>query len=96
MSVEEVEKIMTENELAKQKYQEEARQSAIIERKNKEINSLLQTAEASLRVGLITEKDLENIKQELARSQSQNQTEQSDDSSIQNNEKNEDENDKEN
>ncbi len=73
-SVEEVEKIMTENEIAKQKYQEEARQSAMIERKNKEINSLLQTAEASLRVGLITEKDLENIKQELARSQTETTT----------------------
>ena len=73
-SVEEVEKIMTENELAKQKYQEEARQSAMIERKNKEINSLLQTAEASLRVGLITEKDLENIKQELAKTQAQAET----------------------
>jgi len=73
MSVEEVEKIMTENELAKQKYQEEARQSALIEKKNKEINSLLQTAEASLRVGLISEKDLENIKLELSKTQNQEQ-----------------------
>ena len=53
-SVEDVKKIMKENEIAKQKYQEEARKSAIEERKNKDINSLLETAEASLRVGLIT------------------------------------------
>ena len=76
MSVEEVTKIMTENELAKQKYQEEARKSALEERKNKEINSLLETAEASLRVGLISEKDLENIKQELAKKQDSKQSEQ--------------------
>ena len=68
-SVEEIEKIMTENEAAKQKYQEEARKQAIEERKSKEINSLLETAEASLRVGLITEKDLENIKQEISKKQ---------------------------
>ncbi len=70
-SVEDIKKIMTENEAAKQKYQEEARKSAIEERKNKEINSLLETAEASLRVGLITEKDLENIKQEILRKQAE-------------------------
>ena len=68
-SVEEVEKIMTEQEQAKQKYQDEARKVALEERKNKEMNSLLETAEASLRVGLISEKDLENIKQELAKTQ---------------------------
>ena len=68
-SVEEVEKIMTEQEQAKQKYQDEARKAALEERKNKEMNSLLETAEASLRVGLISEKDLENIKQELAKNQ---------------------------
>ncbi|MBQ3503022.1 MAG: ATP-dependent zinc metalloprotease FtsH [Clostridia bacterium] len=70
-SVEDVKKIMTENEIAKQKYQEEARKSAMEERKNKEITSLLETAEASLRVGLITEKDLENIKQEISRKQAE-------------------------
>jgi len=74
MSVEEIEKIMTENELAKQKYQEEARKSAMIERKNKEMTSLLETAEASLRVGLITEKDLENIKQQIAKNQEENES----------------------
>ena len=74
MSVEEVKKIMTENELTKQKYQEEARKIALAERKSKEINSLLETAEASLRVGLITQKDFENIKQEITKSQ-QEQTE---------------------
>ena len=68
-SVEEVEKIMTENELAKKKYQDEARKNALEEKKNKEINSLLETAEASLRVGLISQKDLDNIKQEIANSQ---------------------------
>ena len=70
--VEEVKKIMTENEQAKQKYQEEARKNALIERKNKEINSLLETAEASLRVGLITQQDLENIKQEINKKQAEN------------------------
>ena len=73
--VEEVKKIMTENEQAKQKYQEEARKTAMLERKNKEINSLLETAEASLRVGLITEKDLENIKQEISKKAQENNTE---------------------
>ena len=97
-SVEEVEKIMTENELAKQKYQEEARQSAIVERKNKEINSLLQTAEASLRVGLISEKDLENIKQELAKTQAQNENQQNNNETNEQTEakKDENEDDKEN
>ena len=38
-------------------------------KKKLEINSLLETAEASLRVGLISEKDLENIKQEISKSQ---------------------------
>ncbi len=65
-SVEEVSKIMTENEQAKQKYQEDAKKSAIAEKKNKEINSLLETAEASLRVGLISQQDFDKIKQELA------------------------------
>ncbi len=73
-SVEEVERIMTEQEEAKQKYQEEARKTAMEERKTKEINSLLETAEASLRVGLISEKDLENIKQELSKSQTDSKT----------------------
>ena len=66
--VEEVVRIMDETERAKKKYQEEAKQSAIVERKNKEIASLLETAEASLRVGLISQKDLENIKKELENS----------------------------
>ncbi len=70
--VEQVKKIMTENEQAKQKEQEEARKNAMIERKNKEINSLLETAEASLRVGLITQQDLENIKQDLSKKQAEN------------------------
>ena len=74
-SVEDVKKIMSDNEQAKQKYQEEARKSALLEKKNKEINSLLQTAEASLRVGLITEKDLENIKQEISKKQAQENVE---------------------
>ena len=69
MNVDEVKKIMTENEEAKQKYQEEARKTAMLERKTKEINSLLETAEASLRVGLITQQDLENIKQEINKKQ---------------------------
>ena len=68
-SVEDVKKIMTENEEAKQKYQEEARKNALIEKKNKEITSLLETAEASLRVGLITKQDLEKIKQEIVQRQ---------------------------
>ncbi|MBQ8522237.1 MAG: ATP-dependent zinc metalloprotease FtsH [Clostridia bacterium] len=71
MNVEEVKKIMTENEEAKQKYQEEAKKAAMLERKNKEISSLLQTAEASLRVGLISEQDLENIKQEISKKQNE-------------------------
>ena len=74
MNVDEVKKIMTENEEAKQKYQEEARKTAMIERKNKEINSLLETAEASLRVGLITEQDLEKIKQEINKKQQESDT----------------------
>lgn len=65
-SVEEVSKIMTENEQAKQKYQEESKKSALAEKKTKEINSLLETAEASLRVGLISQQDFDKIKQELA------------------------------
>ena len=64
-SVEEVTKIMTENEQAKQKYQEDAKKSALAEKKTKEINSLLETAEASLRVGLISQQDFDKIKQEL-------------------------------
>jgi cell division protease FtsH len=72
--VEEVKKIMTENEEAKQKYQEEARKTAMLERKTKEINSLLETAEASLRVGLITQQDLDNIKQEISKKQVEDTT----------------------
>ena len=71
MNVDEVKKIMTENEEAKQKYQEEARKSAMQERKNKEINSLLETAEASLRVGLITQQDLDKIKLEIIKKQNE-------------------------
>ena len=80
-NVEDVKKIMTENEQAKQKYQEEARKSALIEKKNKEITSLLETAEASLRVGLITQQDLDKIKQELNQKQNEidKQIEQSND-----------------
>ena len=70
-SIDEVKRIMTENEEAKQKYQEDARKSALIEKKSKEINSLLETAEASLRVGLITQQDLEKIKQELNQKQNE-------------------------
>lgn len=67
--VEDVVKIMTENEQAKKKYQEEARKSALIDRKNKEINSLLQTAEASMRAGIISESELEEIKKDLLQKQ---------------------------
>ena len=74
MDIEEVKKIMTENELAKQKYQENARKVALVERKNKEINSLLQTAEASMRAGIISAQELENIKQDLAKKQAENET----------------------
>ena len=64
-SVEEVERIMDENAEMKKKYQEEARKSALEERQNKEITSLLETAEASFRVGLISKSDLEAIKQDV-------------------------------
>ena len=84
-AVDEVKKIMTENEQAKQKEQEEARKNAMIERKNKEINSLLETAEASLRVGLITQQDLENIKEEISKKQAENNTDEN--TNLENNDK---------
>ena len=68
-TIDEVKKIMSENEQAKQKYQEEARKNALIEKKNKEITSLLETAKASLRAGLITQQDLENIEQDIIKKQ---------------------------
>ena len=80
-SVEEVAKIMAENEQAKLKYQEEAKKSALAEKKTKEINSLLETAEASLRVGLISQQDFDKIKQELAE-QAQNLDKQDDKEKI--------------
>ena len=97
-SVEEVSKIMTENEQAKQKYQEEAKKSAIAEKKSKEINSLLETAEASLRVGLISQHDFDKIKQELAQQaqnvDSQENNEQIEDKGTNSNDKSDDKSDK--
>ena len=70
-SVEEVEKIMTENERIKQKEQDNARKTALQEKKSKEISSLLLTAEASMRAGIISAQELENIKKDLAKKQEQ-------------------------
>ena len=67
--IDEVKKIMTENEQAKQKYQDDARKNALIEKKNREISSLLETAKASLRAGLITQQDFENIQQDIVNKQ---------------------------
>ena len=67
--VEEVEKLMDENAKAKEKYQEDARKEAMIEKKSKEIDSFLKTAEASFRVGFITQQELDNIKQNIANDQ---------------------------
>lgn len=67
--VEEVEKLMDENAKSKEKYQEDARKKAMIEKKSKEIDSFLKTAEASFRVGFITQQELDNIKQNIANDQ---------------------------
>lgn len=67
--IDEVKRLMEENAKAKEKYQETARKEALIEKKNKEIDSFLKTAEASFKVGFISEQEFENIKQNIANDQ---------------------------
>ena len=54
----------------------------MVEKKAKEINSLLETAEASLRVGLISQQDFDKIKQEVAQQAQAEENSQNDNKEI--------------
>ncbi|MFQ6724170.1 MAG: hypothetical protein ACLRFE_02420, partial [Clostridia bacterium] len=58
----------------------------------KEMTSLLETAEASLRVGLISKQDLENIKKEIAQKQAEAEQQSTEKSGSEKDEQNKDEN----